>query len=1332
MPFDVKLLLPSNLSNDYLKGEFIDQGKAYISNKFDNDPILDLNRNTLVFSFELRDSTTRELVDLIRIKELTLSNDPEFDESTLVRIVNLPESPLEFDSTYNYSYYLNPAFFFDKTQAQEITPRLAPSAGTGLFYIYNWPLSASGGLSRVYMKAVVEGPGGVTAEYPLGYGLYDEVIWQGEMPTSPSSPSYASLKIGWVGKDSLISFVPGSDSASALSTNGVSNYLTSLITVSSTGSSLDARTTSASTKRTLFANSSIGSSTVSTYKFYRDATNNYSSFSFSAGSNIGLTSLNFSRGAFFYTNTKFPYNSSKKDIYTQAAFDYSVSGIGVTSQAFMKIYDQPDTSANSKEIVLRVDIPNDSYPTAYLYTITNNTESVSKQTTTLPPNILPLLKSGGIMEMYYSVLDSSYSYVEAYFTPYIDQTTTAKKSYLLANSIVSSLGNTSLGSAFGYQILSGTGVTGSIKLDELVIANGSSILSADIGDCSNKDNNNINYPITKITSNWSLYPDDEFKIISEYPSGLSITSSVQTSYIELSKLDSVSEYDAPATYEVQLLKPSMSNRAKVDVTVLHRADDFYVAFSGTSSYRPHTQSGLSVLWDRPLGTRVDEDYAFSDESIDAPTVIVKFSYTDKNISILQRNFDNTFTKHVLKTYLPSATNDSYSIEITDQSPDGLNGTKKRKPANATWIYLKKVNGANLELVGYAQLNMKINSNSSGLGYYCAVGFKESEFNNGTNRLSQLSYYGLPKFYNTTFDNNEKLSTFLVSDYGISNSKHYLGIKQISSLTDLIGYNYSTPVNGFSEIPVEAVTTGSNVDVSNLNSLTIDGVVISSLSNGKYILIKDQLNTSENGIYLKSSGSWVFYNIAYNIPFIAMNGAININTIWYKAQIEIENTLVDKYICTTFFKDITIGEISPFVSTIVPSLLEFKLLWAKYDTKFPYDKLRIRFFSSSNDYPATALTDWLTISRKPLVSGLSAAPNNTLIQLPLDPSILTSLTVSQGTKIWVAVSIPFGSSLAEAYGIQYNNSAYFTTGSYSGYMLARNLWHKLFARRSEKYLNPRHSDIQQFRVRSLSHANVSSHSTTLSPEVKVDINGPKYNNDLPQIVSQPNTSLRTAVISILASDDDSGIYSFRVGREIDNSSVEYTPWLSWTEFVVNSNGLYSVYLHGHLNYYDSGLADSVFTSQNIGYSGPRKVWVQVMDYAGNVSESYPLTFVANSWMLVDTMPPSGTVEFYNPERMSVVNVTNGSNIVGAGSTNITSWIKIDATDTVSGVKDYKVRRIYDSGPGPWSNFEYYNAYRPIDFTGEEDGVKRVEVAFRDFGNNIVQPETSWKKVTRPNK
>ena len=31
------------------------------------------------------------------------------------------------------------------------------AGGTGLFKVYNWPLSASGGLSTVYVKAILEG-----------------------------------------------------------------------------------------------------------------------------------------------------------------------------------------------------------------------------------------------------------------------------------------------------------------------------------------------------------------------------------------------------------------------------------------------------------------------------------------------------------------------------------------------------------------------------------------------------------------------------------------------------------------------------------------------------------------------------------------------------------------------------------------------------------------------------------------------------------------------------------------------------------------------------------------------------------------------------------------------------------------------------------------------------------------------------------------------------------------------------------------------------------------------------------------------------------------------
>jgi hypothetical protein len=256
------------------------------------------------------------------------------------------------------------------------------------------------------------------------------------------------------------------------------------------------------------------------------------------------------------------------------------------------------------------------------------------------------------------------------------------------------------------------------------------------------------------------------------------------------------------------------------------------------------------------------------------------------------------------------------------------------------------------------------------------------------------------------------------------------------------------------------------------------------------------------------------------------------------------------------------------------------------------------------------------------------------------------------------------------------------------------------------------------------------STNISSETKVDILGPSNQGDVPLITKQNNSTLRTAVLSILATDSDSGLMAFRVGKEIDNSNIDYTPWLSWSEYTQGNSELYTVYLNGHLNYYDSGQLDTVFQLQNVGFSGSRKIWVQVMDYAGNVSESYPLTFIAKTWCLVDTEAPSGTISFYDPEKLELVTTTNGSNLGGVGSTNISSWIKLEGTDVVSGIKDFKIRRIYDNGPASWSTFEYYNPYRIIDFTGELDGVKKVEVAFRDFGNNIVQPEITWKKITRP--
>ena len=206
MPYNVTIILPNNLTSGYLQSEFINLGQPYTSNSYSKDPTLDNNKNTLTFSFEVRDSGTRELTYLRRIKTLYLSNDPEFDPVATIAIQTWPSSSYVFDPAYDYEYTLNPLYFFDNTQTQG-TMATPTAGGTGLFKVYNWPLSATGGLSTVYMKAILEGPNGTDIEYPMGYGIFDQIRWEGEIPVNPDFPEIPSAKSGFVGKNTLLSFV---------------------------------------------------------------------------------------------------------------------------------------------------------------------------------------------------------------------------------------------------------------------------------------------------------------------------------------------------------------------------------------------------------------------------------------------------------------------------------------------------------------------------------------------------------------------------------------------------------------------------------------------------------------------------------------------------------------------------------------------------------------------------------------------------------------------------------------------------------------------------------------------------------------------------------------------------------------------------------------------------------------------------------------------------------------------------------------------------------------------------------------------------------------------
>lgn len=1321
MALDVRIILPNNLRSGYLQSDFIASGLAYTTNKFSYDPDLNTNKNQIVLSFELRDTQTREIVQMKRIKTLYLSNDPYFEPSSTITINDWPNLSTEFSNQYDYVWNINSNYFFDNTESKGSEG--SSVSGTGLFKINNWALSANGGLSVVYLKAVIEGPGSEYASYPNGFGIYDTIFWEGVIPTSPSNLNFSTDKDGWVGKYTK-GWFSSSSSFSQENTDGIGSYLLSLYEISSTGNTPDIKSTYSSTiYRSLCSGTSIAGTGSTSYSFYRaGSATSYLGANYSVGTAIGLTSYKNSQGAYFYSRSKLLNTSSKPDFAAQASFGVTYSSIGSTSSFFIELYDSPGNQTNSDQVVLRVDLPIRSNPTAHLYTINNQTESVTIQSTSLPNSLSSKLLNGGLLELYYSAVGSSHAYVEGYFTPTLNDNS---QSYLLANTILTGFGTTYVGSGFGYQI-DGIANHNSVTLNELLISQGSHKLSVDLGDCSIDDTNDLATPLVDIVNTWTTDQNIEYGILQLIPDGFNTPHTVNASYIEVQKIDANNEFVFPAIQEIQLFKPSLSKNCSFEIKVRHRTDDFYVAFSQKSSYRPHTKNGFVINWDNPIAYRCLEE--ITDNPSDAPSILIRFSKEKNSITVYTRREDNTIVKHTLRTYKPDDTFDRYIIELSDQSPSIVKGLSNSLSSSGTWLYLKTITGQKINLLGHVFLNFKLPLNSNGLGYYSACGFIKSPYNNSSsttyNRIYEVLFKGISSSLYDNKDEFNQFKKFDVSIEGLSNNKHYLGQKLLSGNTDFVEFYYKNPISTASVIEISACTIGENISIDNIASLTVDGVLLASLSLDSYVLVKDQTNILENGVYKKTGTStYELQTIAYDTPLKVINGNVNNKSYFYKTQVTKNNIITDRFLSASYFCQISINEITPFISSFRPTLFEYKINYLTVDDHFDTSDFNLRFFQDTNNVPDydNPLTSWISSSDLYTETSFTYAPLNNLVQVKMNQVANESPEISPGDKIWVLITAPINTSFGKAQGTE-PNIFYIENGKFTFYKLAKNLWHKLYMYHDTKENNSTHGNHQHLRLRAKSHGKLESNATDIIGPNKIDIQGPNDNGENPFIENVNESNTRSVSITISAEDNDSGIMSFRVGREIDNFRFEYTPWMPWSQFTKADVNTYTIYLYGNLNYFSSGAGNTFMELQNIGFSGARKVWVQLMDYVGNVSETYPLTFASQAWTLVDTDPPFGNVKFYDPKTFNETSATNLYYPIA----------KLNSDDLVSGIKDFRYRKITDNGPEEWSEWETMSSYKKLDFSNSSDGMKKVEFMFRDFGNNATQPENLWEIVARPEK
>lgn len=1333
MAYLTKIILPNNLRSESLRAEFLELGQNYNNIHSSEDPTYDWNNTTLKFKFEIRDVETRSTIyELTSIKELLISNDPEFTESSTYKITNFPG--VTYDPTLDYTITLDPWYFYGSGGSHSASS----ASGSGYFIIQNWPLSGNGGLCNVYLKAILY-VNDEEVTYPNTGGIFDQIYWAGEPPATPSSNEYSFLKRRWAGEDSLVTFKESNDLHTS-NTNSISSYIGSFTEIYNYNDTLNYTAKFASSSDNLLSLgygkiTTLNNLSITAHRFYRSGTSSFYNTPCSAvvgtAYNIRHDGSAYTQGFTLDGTTGLTLDSTNNAYYFQTQVNMANLSLGNSYSVSIFVNIRTSTTHNQDQVITRIDVSDYGSPTAYIYyTDSTGTESTAFQTTYLPAFLTPEILSGGIYESYLQLTDDGNNYIiESYFTPNNNSNlpnNLKQKSYLLGRTMMPKMT-----SITGYYpsvgvYYNGTDTTGvDVTVKGMLAASGPGIIAADLGDCRKEDFNGLNFPITSINANWNVYFDEEMSDVVWRSASAVTKDTSKITFTKLNKYITSSTLTGKQYHEVQFSKPSLSNRASITLEFQHNCDEMYVSFAPNLLY---SQSRLL-----PLGLSCDPDFALTDQPQNHECLTVTFSALRNEISVTQRNGDGTLSYFVLRSYKPlSSGRDNYTVELTDFHPEGLQGTNQRTSANATWVNIKRNNN----VIGFIQLSRKLSTNTDGLGYYCGVGFRYADYGASTsvNYIYKLNFSSLPGIESDYFTLPQSVRSFLLSDKGAAKSKNYLGQSVLNSSTDFVDFNYENP-DPYDSTPlkIKCATTGGSYSgfTSNGNLLyipsatVIDGVNTSTLSIGDYVLIKDQDTQGQNKVYSIQSFSpstGITTLTAYLAPsykeLYITGGTVNIGTRWYP----IKNGNIYTFYSNVWFKDISFRYNTEFYSTVVPKLLEFKLKWDRPNISFPQDQIKIRFYTNNatTNLPDAAATDWLDINSVINDNSFTAKSNNSLVQV-----VFNQLSATASSTYWVAISAPMGCTLAEANGIRYNNESTITSGSYRGWNLASNLWYKLFHAYSKARKNSNHKSIQQFRVSALTHSNLSSDATNLTLPVTIDANAPAYTGSTRPLLSlYDKSTVRTATFKIQATDSDSGILAFRFGKETDYGLVYFEPWQSWNLFENHNNdNLYTVYLHGSQRYdYAGAELGYLFSNMNIGFSGARKVWVQLMDYAGNISESYPQAFVAQSIAAVDTEAPFGDVAFYNLETNSEIQLTNKKD----------SWLKINASDDVSGIKDFRYRKVTNDGPGEWSNWIMYNSYTPIKFTGEEDGVKRVEVAFRDYGNNITQPEYKWHKVLKVKK
>jgi hypothetical protein len=1369
MPIQVKLVLPNNLNSSFLRAEFIDGGATYFTGRPSADPLLDTNQTTLVFGFQLTDSATRLPVALDHVVSLQMSNDPQFTPASTVTLSALPyQTNGGTGAAQAYQVALNPLYFFypnDNTLIQSQGVVTGGSHADGTFELVGWPLSATGGLSTVYFKAVVAAVGGELGSYPDGYGLYDQIYWEGHAPTSPGVPTVVSTAPGWTGRKTLWRFRASEEGESGLYGTGVGRYVGDLLEVRG-GQIQSTDPYAASMNRTILPSIAADVLSFSTYRYNSDS-GAYAASSDSLPATVAETT-----GLALYGLNPVALNATSPDYGAQATVRMTaLSGAATAAHYQIKIVEAAaPTSGSPSELVLTVDIGAETPPVA---TLAHASVSGQTQSTTLPQYAAAQLLSGGTLELYASLGASpagAQMVVSGYFTP-----SGGGEAFLLANAVMPAFTATALSmAASGWA----TGGSATFMVYEMCQASGKFILDADLGDCDTDAACASTFPPTLTTSwvgdkaagLWNTFQEPSGTGFSSASANLTLSAPLQSS--------------GRAFVEAQAATPTFSDRAAVDFWVTHTGGDLYVAFSPVAVDPVATPAST-----RPMGTRCDQAAGMMDEPINRPTLAVVFSLSGGTASAVQRLPDNTLAHKSLFPYAPNGL-ENFVVGISNRSAEGV--------ADGTVVTVKR----NSILAATEQMDFLLPTQPNGLGWYVSVGVR-SDRPAATPSGETSTFVTIPSAGAAVLQSTTILTLPPIVGYRDGDAptvRHFVkGTDAAATTKALLGQGLLSSATDHGDYPFSSSDAATRVFAERLSLATVGSFLSTATASLLEVSIRSRRTGTAPGLprvrlYGDAGG-----NIDATTPLTpwvtALGSPHPVETV--SGAVVSGNSLVQFDISAA---DAQVSAGAPFwVCVELPSGCDIASANAYHEGS----EAEIFTFADGSDLPSTqraapvapatiglptAGTGWMVVtslwhklftrfsrrhdnvvhrawlqSRVRAVSHAGLASQGSVLSFPALTDLMAPGAPVQGLRADY-FSGQFGTPLFSA--IVPNIDAAFTNsdGSLAAGADSRLASPNAFSVRYSGMVTPAYSETYTFEADSEdgcrimiggmfvldtysssgetagsgqatltagqsyavvveyrssggspSGIHLSWQSTSQATQV-IPASAFAYASSRPQLTAQIPTAYRGVTATVRALDQDSGLLAFRVGREAAGGGVTLTNWQPATLFFPSGSGEYTAYLKDAPLALPTGVADPQAPTQDADYDGGRRVWLQVMDGVGNISESFPIQTLVQSTALVDTVPPVGGINYVNGQDGTALPYLSQP----------TATVGVDTDDRVTGVKDFRLRTLGAGSASAWGAWTPPAEYVNVALTGG-DGLARLEAQFRDYGNNALQEAPLWDRL-----